>query len=152
MLRRKSHSVARSCPREMVFADIAVWNTTVQVGQNVFGDLATDRHTASLPHENHDTSRPLYLEHEESIQYVGRHHDCKIITRSSTTVDEKFFRVRRQFEQHRKVHLIDETYCSCVRFLVFHVDLCGHAVHDFDGTLHADTNGSPRQSVTAFRK
>ena len=57
-----------------------------------------------------------------------------------------------QFEQHRKVHLIDETYCSCVCFLVFHVDLCGHAVHDFDGTLHADTSDSPRHSVTAFRK
>ena len=44
------------------------------------------------------------------------------------------------FEQHRKTHLIDETYCSCVCFWVFHVDLCGRAVHDFDGTLHADTN------------
>ena len=34
MLRMESNSVARSCPREllqMVFADIAVWNTTVQV-------------------------------------------------------------------------------------------------------------------------
>ena len=28
-----------------------------------------------------------------------------------------------QFEQQRKVHLVDETYCSCVCFLVFHVDL-----------------------------
>ena len=54
-----------------------------------------------------------------------------------------------QFEQHRKVHLIDETYCSCVCFLVFHVDLCRRAVHDFDGTLHADTNDSLRHSVTA---
>ena len=35
-----------------------------------------------------------------------------------------------QFEQHRKVRLIDETYCSCVCLLVFHVDLCGRAVHD----------------------
>ena len=43
-----------------------------------------------------------------------------------------------QFEQHRKGHLNDDIYCDCVCFLVFHVDLCGHAVHDFDGTLHAD--------------
>ena len=57
-----------------------------------------------------------------------------------------------QFEQHQKVHLIDETCCSGVWFLVFHVDLCGRAVHDFDGTLHADTNDSHRHSVTAFRK
>ena len=57
-----------------------------------------------------------------------------------------------QFEQHRKVHLIDEPFCSCVCFLAFHVDLCRRAVHDFDGTLHADTNDSPRHSVTAFRK
>ena len=42
-----------------------------------------------------------------------------------------------QFEQHRKVHLTDETYGRCVCFLVIHVDLCGRAVHDFDGTLHA---------------
>ena len=45
-----------------------------------------------------------------------------------------------QFEQHRKVHLIDETYCIFECFLVFHLDLCGREVHDFDGTLHADTN------------
>ena len=52
-----------------------------------------------------------------------------------------------QFEQHHKVHLIDETYCSCVCLLVFLVDLCGRAVHDFDGTLHADTNDSHRPSL-----
>ena len=44
-----------------------------------------------------------------------------------------------QFEQHRKVHLIDGTCSSCVCLLVIYVDLCGRAVHDFDGTLHADT-------------
>ena len=57
-----------------------------------------------------------------------------------------------QFEQHRKVHLIDETYFSYVCLLVFHVDLCRRAVHDFDGTLHADTNDSLRHLVTAFLK
>ena len=49
-----------------------------------------------------------------------------------------------QLEQHQKVHLIDETYCSGVWILVFHVDLCGREVHDFDGTLDADTNYSHR--------
>ena len=96
MLRMNSNSVARSCPREllqMVFADTAVWNTKLlrhhaKLAKNVFGDLAIDRHTASLPHENHDTSCPLHLEHEESTQNVGRHHDCNIVTRSSTTEDE----------------------------------------------------------------
>ena len=53
---------------------------TVQVGQNVFGDLAIDRHTSSLQHDNHDTSRSLYLEHKDSIQHVGRHNDCKLVT------------------------------------------------------------------------
>ena len=51
-----------------------------------------------------------------------------------------------QFEQHRKVRLIDEKYCSCMSILVFHVDLCGRAVRDFDGSLHADTNDSHRRS------
>ena len=46
-----------------------------------------------------------------------------------------------------KVHLTDETYCSCVCLLVFLVDLCGRAVHDFDGTLLADTNDSHRPSL-----
>ena len=142
MLRMKSNPLPEAAREKMVCADIAVWNTrsccdTVQVGQNVFLDLATDRHTASLPHENHDTSRPLYLEHERSIQYVGRHHDCRNVTECDA-----------QFEQHRKVHLMDETCCSYVCLSVFHVDLCGRAVHDFDGTLHAEL----RHSVTAFRK
>ena len=57
-----------------------------------------------------------------------------------------------QFEQHRKVHLIDETYCSCESLLVFCVGLCGRTVRDFDGTLHADTHDSHRHSVTALRK
>ena len=57
-----------------------------------------------------------------------------------------------QFEQHPKVNLLAETYCSCVCLLVFHVDLCGRGVYDFDGTLHADTLDSHRLSVTALRK
>ena len=45
-----------------------------------------------------------------------------------------------QLEQHRKVHPVDEPYCSCVCLVVYHVDFCGRAAHDFHGSLCANTN------------
>ena len=60
MLRMKSNSVTRSCPRELLPNGCRCCCDTVQVGQSVFGDLATDCHTASLPHENHGTSSTLF--------------------------------------------------------------------------------------------
>ena len=75
----------RRCPREllqMVFADIAAWNTKLlrhraklaKMSSVTWQQIATRRLYRA---KNPDTSRLLGLEHDESIQYVGRHHDCE---------------------------------------------------------------------------
>ena len=155
MLRMKSNSVARSCPREhlqMVFADIAVGTTTVQVGQNVFGGLAADRHTTSY-------RAGAVIRHVHFIWSTKNRYnvlDATMTVKSSHVLQTQWMNnaseFDAQFEQHRKVHLIDKTCCSCVCLSVFHVDPCGHTVHDFDGSLHANTNDSPRHSVVRKNK
>ena len=69
MLRMKSNSVARSCPRETL-ANGFRWHcsrehqvaaTPYKLVKNVFGDLATDRHTAFLPFLNASSALAKWL-------------------------------------------------------------------------------------------
>ena len=159
MLRMKSNSVARSCPRTLANG----FRLRCSLEHQVVVTLCKLAKMSSVTWQVIATRR-LYrtrtmIRHVHFIWSTKNRYnilDATITVTASHVLQPQWMNnaseCDAQFEQHRKVHLIDETYCSCVCFLVFHVDTCGHAVHDFDGALHADTNDSPRHSVTAFRK
>ena len=106
-------------------------------------------------HENHDTSRPLCLEHEESIQHVGRQHDCKTVTSHYNALDTILTILHQQCSDMQLDVGQDIVELSCVECCVKLVEfahtsacvgvpcICSSDEHDsFSGVFHGLSAGT----------